>query len=638
MSSDEEVYEVDKKNKRGKIQRRQVVIDPNHMVLRTRTTVGKLRRELKIMYLREINVISSEGFSHVVKLRWQDNAPTDHSVYFLIFPNSDMQCKFAKRLLDLRIQSTGFPPKGNAMSIFKDPDLQPASENDKSASNSLSVQPIIASSPSDETTKENLDETPEELIEVYNESSSQQENPNTLNTTLVITVLGASSNFAKYSVYPMIWQMYRKKLIPRESLFLGVSRNNLTADDFISRLRPHIHAGEDDKSLADEFLNCCEYYIGDYYDEVTYTRLDEYIKLRAANKGTVYSNRVFYVTTPLPVIEPVTKFLSTCCQSKDGWTRVVLEPPFGKDLQSFLSTTNHISQFFKEDQIFRINHYLGNEMVQNVIMLRFGNRLFHSIWDRKHIQAVIITVKESDILDAENIDFHSTFIVRDIMQTHLLQLLSLVAMETPLSLKDTDLKYERLKCLRCTEPVSLENVTLGQYTSGNDHMGFVHQSGVDNARNAPTFAVSRLNVRTTRWDGVPFILKCGKGLNQTKSEVRIQFRDNLGEIFENTTRNELVMRVMPSERVQVKMHVKEPGVAFSPVQTHFDLRKNCLSQLSEGVGAFERLFLDVIQGERTYFLSKEEISEGWRIFSPLLSAINANLIKLDEYPFGSRGP
>eukprot|EP00043_Microstomoeca_roanoka_P025832 m.10062 g.10062 ORF g.10062 m.10062 type:complete len:641 (-) comp5913_c0_seq2:409-2331(-) len=614
---------VDKKNKRGKVQQRKIVIDEEHMVVRTKTAQNKPRREIDIQFLREINVIAAEGHEHVVKLRWQSRAPTDHPVYFLIFKDQASQRAFAKHLLDLFIKYTGFPPKGNAVAVFK----EEASTSSLPTQMTTSTNASVLNTSMDQTASSSEDE-----------GDGENDPPTSENTVLVITILGASGHLAKTKIYPVLWCMYRKGLIPRDAVFLGYARSKLSREDFMERLRPCMRAAPEDETLLDEFLHRCEYQVGSYDDQASFVTLNEYIKLRVANKQKLHSNRLFYLALPVKVVETVSAHLSSCCESEVGWTRIVVEKPFGRDVPSFLSLSQSLGQHFKQDQIYRMDHYLGKEMVQNLLVLRFSNRIFSTIWDRRHIQAVVITVKETRDLGVYAPYFDEYGIIRDVMQGHMLQLLSFVAMEKPLSGSPEDMRSAKLKCLRSVEPVKCQDVVLGQYTAGQEKPGYLSTEGVAPTSNTPTFAVACLNVRSERWDGIPFILQCGKGLNERRAEVRIQFRDNAGEIFPGLQRNELVVRVQPKEAVQLNITVKQPGISFEAHQTHLNLCYQEKFQVSQPPSASERLVLDVLQGNHANFVRDEELMEGWRIFTPLLDAIDKRQLRPLPYAFGSAGP
>uniref|UniRef100_A0A8B9QE71 Glucose-6-phosphate 1-dehydrogenase n=1 Tax=Apteryx owenii TaxID=8824 RepID=A0A8B9QE71_APTOW len=260
-----------------------------------------------------------------------------------------------------------------------------------------------------------------------------------------------------------------------------------------------------------------------------------------------------------------------------SWNRVIVEKPFGRDLASSNALSDHISSLFREDQIYRIDHYLGKEMVQNLMVLRFGNRIFGPIWNRDNIACVVLTFKEPFGTEGRGGYFDDFGIIRDVMQNHLLQMLCLVAMEKPASTDPDDVRDEKVKVLKSIAEVQLEDVVLGQYVGnpqgeGEARKGYLDDATVPAGSTTATFAAAVLRVANERWDGVPFVLRCGKALNERKAEVRLQFRDVPGDIFQRQCkRNELVVRVQPDEAVYTKMMTKKPGMFFNPEESELDL-------------------------------------------------------------------
>ncbi|EGD81534.1 glucose-6-phosphate dehydrogenase isoform B [Salpingoeca rosetta] len=327
-----------------------------------------------------------------------------------------------------------------------------------------------------------------------------------------------------------------------------------------------------------------------------------------------------------------------------GRIKPFLKKPFGKDSESFAKLSDHLGKLFTEDQIYRIDHYLGKEMVQNLILLRFSNRILSPAWHRDHIACVTITMKEPFGTKGRGGYFDEFGIIRDVMQNHLLQILTLVAMEKPVSQASDDIRDEKVKVLKAIRPLKIDDVVLGQYVASNipgneeSTMGYKDDKGVPKDSKTPTFATAVFYINNERWDGVPFIVKCGKALNEKKAEVRIQFKDQPADIFGQTVRNELVIRVQPDEAVYLKMNVKSPGMSFEMEQTDLDLSYN---KRFEGVrlpDAYERLVLEVIRGSALHFVRTDELEEAWRIFTPLLHDIDAGKVEPIPYKFGSRGP
>lgn len=322
-----------------------------------------------------------------------------------------------------------------------------------------------------------------------------------------------------------------------------------------------------------------------------------------------------------------------------------MEKPFGKDAKSSGELTEHLSKLFKEEQLYRIDHYLGKEMVQNLMTIRFGNKIFNPTWNRENIASVLITFKEPFGTQGRGGYFDEFGIIRDVMQNHLLQILSLVAMEKPASCHPDDIRNEKVKVLKSIEKLTLSDCILGQYIGDADHktedgkLSYLEDPTVPANSKTPTYALAVLKINNERWDGVPFILRCGKALNERKAEVRIQYQDVAGDIFEGKPkRNELVIRVQPGEALYVKMMTKSPGITFDMEETELDLTYNHRYKEINLPDAYERLILDVFCGSQMHFVRSDELKEAWRIFTPLLHDIDRLKPEPIQYVYGSRGP
>ncbi|WVZ74730.1 hypothetical protein U9M48_022880 [Paspalum notatum var. saurae] len=320
--------------------------------------------------------------------------------------------------------------------------------------------------------------------------------------------------------------------------------------------------------------------------------------------------------------------------SHTGWTRVIVEKPFGKDLDSAEELSAELGQLFTEEQLYRIDHYLGKELVQNLLVLRFANRLFLPLWNRDNIANVQIVFKEDFGTDGRGGYFDQYGIIRDIIQNHLLQVFCLVAMEKPVSLKPEHIRDEKVKVLQSVEPIKHEEVVIGQYD------GYKDDPTVPDDSNTPTYASLVLRVHNERWEGVPFILKAGKALNSRKAEIRVQFKDAPGDIFrcKKQGRNEFVIRLQPSEAMYMKLTVKKPGLEMATEQSELDLSYGMRYQDVKIPEAYERLILDTIRGDQQHFVRRDELRAAWEIFTPLLHDIDAGKLKSVSYEPGTRGP
>jgi len=271
--------------------------------------------------------------------------------------------------------------------------------------------------------------------------------------------------------------------------------------------------------------------------------------------------------------------------------------------------------------------------------LRFANVFFGQIWDRRHIDNVQITFKEPFGTEGRGGYFDEFGIIRDVMQNHLLQVLSLIAMERPVATNAKAIRDEKVKVLGCIEPLKLENALLGQYVGSGGKPGYKEDESLMNKdTNCPTFAALVAFIHNERWEGVPFILKAGKALNEAKVEVRIQFHNVAGNLFKDAPRNELVLRIQPSEAIYMKFNNKHPGLSYQTLQTELDLTYQRRYSDLKIPDAYEALILDVLRGDHSNFVRDDELDVAWKIFTPILHEIERKHIQPKEYKYGSRGP
>lgn len=428
--------------------------------------------------------------------------------------------------------------------------------------------------------------------------------------------------------------------MPSDTHIIGYARSKLTVEDLKTRWGPYLKVADGDSGKYEAFLKINKYCSGSYDKATDFSSLNKLIEEHGP------CNRLFYLALPPSVYESVTLNIKATCMAKgDSWTRIIIEKPFGRDLESSEHLSKHLSALFKEEEMYRIDHYLGKEMVQNLMVLRFGNKIFSPIWNRDSVASVVISFKEPFGTQGRGGYFDEFGIIRDVMQNHLLQILTLAAMEKPPSTAAEDIRNEKVKVLKSIPEVELENVVLGQYVGnpegkGDEKVGYLDDPTVPKGSTTPTFATCLLYVRNERWDGVPFILRCGKALNERKAEVRVQFKDVPGDIFSPgaVKRNELVIRVQPNEAVYMKMMTKSPGMSFNCEETELDLTYVSRYKGVKMPEAYERLILDVFCGSQIHFVRSDELYEAWRIFTPLLHKIEKEKPVPIPYKYGSRGP
>ncbi|PPQ98500.1 hypothetical protein CVT24_003991 [Panaeolus cyanescens] len=465
-----------------------------------------------------------------------------------------------------------------------------------------------------------------------------------LKDNTIIVVLGASGDLAKKKTLPALFGLFRQKFLPRDCKIVGYARTKMDKAEFDKRATSYIKGTEDPEvsKALDDFKKALTYVAGGYEDAESFQNLEKHLKEIEANYQSKECNRIFYLALPPTVFIPVAKNLKENCYApKGGINRIIIEKPFGKDLDSARELLNSVKQYWTEDETFRIDHYLGKEMVKNLLVLRFANVAMGACWDKNSISNVQITFKEPFGTEGRGGYFDEFGIIRDILQNHLLQVLSILTMERPVSFAAEDIRDEKVKVLRSIPPIERSDTLLGQYVSANGKPGYLDDETVPPNSVCPTFAATTLWIHNPRWEGVPFILKAGKALNEAKVEVRIQFKDVTQGIFKDIARNELVIRIQPSEAVYLKMNAKSPGLYTRAIPTEMDLtykRRFTDSKIPE---AYEALILDALRGDHSNFVRHDELDVAWKIFTPILHWIDGQSgprPRPVSYPYGSRGP
>ena len=467
---------------------------------------------------------------------------------------------------------------------------------------------------------------------------------------LSIIVVGASGDLARKKIFPALFALYSQDLLPDDFNIFGFSRTHFTDAEFREKVAEKLTCRyTPEHSCADKmekFLSHCFYAAGSYDSRDSF--LDLYEVMRKSESSTT-CNRMFYLAIPPSLFDDVARSIAgaglVACNSGEPWSRVVIEKPFGRDRESSDALNKEMDKVFSEDQTYRIDHYLGKEVVQNLMVLRFANLVFEPIWNRDHIDKVCIDWKEDIGIDERASYFDEYGIIRDVVQNHLLQILSLVAMERPLTADADHIRDEKVKVLKCIKPLALSHVKIGQYVTGehngSTHPGYLEEKGVPSDSTTPTFAASSIMIDNERWQGVPFIVTAGKGLDDRVSEVRIHFKSIATNIFcgddSCLPTNQLSIRIQPDEAIYLKIVNKEPGLNKGPIECDLDLKYQSEFQ-TEIPDAYECLLLDVIEGDKSLFIRADELAAAWDIFTPVLHELEASALKPDNYTFGSTRP
>ncbi|MBX3176968.1 MAG: glucose-6-phosphate dehydrogenase [Candidatus Hydrogenedentes bacterium] len=467
---------------------------------------------------------------------------------------------------------------------------------------------------------------------------------------LAVVVIGASGDLALKKIFPALFALYCQDLLPNSFHIVGFARSEMSVEAFRERVAARLTCryvpGERCDEHMREFLARCAYVAGHYDQAGSFRQL--HAELDKLDPGR-QENRVFYMAIPPFLFLDVAHALRDAelvSQGEDrNWSRVVIEKPFGSDRASSDALTESMCRVFNEEQTYRIDHYLGKEVIQNLLVLRFANLIFDPIWNRTHIKNVRITWTENLSLEGRAGYFDQYGIIRDVMQNHLLQMVALVAMEQPVALHSSYVRDEKVKALRAVAPLKLEDLVVAQYTAGvadgKQHFGYLEEKGTPPGSITPTYAAAVLKLKNRRWDGVPFLIRAGKGLDDSKTEIRIRFREVPGNIFADAAAklpsNELVISVQPDAGLTMRIVNRVPGLGIRLDETKLDLR---YASAFEGAipDAYESLILDVIQGDKSLFIRADELEAAWDIFTPVLHELEARKVQPETYPFGSAGP
>ncbi|MFP4330648.1 MAG: glucose-6-phosphate dehydrogenase [Spirochaetaceae bacterium] len=454
-------------------------------------------------------------------------------------------------------------------------------------------------------------------------------------TTIVI--VGASGDLTKKKLIPALFSLYCNGFLPDQFSVIGFARSQKTDDEFRNDISENLTSRfEPEPEVCDirigGFLKRAHYYSGGYGDPEAFRELAR----RFPEIDDDGHNLLVYLAIPPTVFSTTVHSLgeSGVARQKTGaWSRVVVEKPFGRDSESSQELTRTLASIYPEEQTYRIDHYLGKEVIQNLLILRFANLIFEPIWNRNYIDRVQITFSEDIGVEGRAGYFDSIGIIRDVIQNHLLQMVALTAMEPPNTLNAYEIAQEKAKVLRAIEPLKGEDVVTGQYE------GYLEDPEVPAGSTTETFARATFQVRNARWSGVPFEIVAGKALSGRKTEIEISFRYLPYSIFRDAgfSNNTLRIRVQPNEAIELLVNNKRPGLGLEISQVSLNMlyHREFREKLPE---AYERLIFDVLRGERALFIQHEELAAAWDIVTPVLKRIGSGEVPPMSYPRGSDGP
>ena len=468
-------------------------------------------------------------------------------------------------------------------------------------------------------------------------------------------IFGATGDLTKRKLFPALYNLAKEKFLPDNFAIVGVGRQEMTSEDFRSQISRNLleFTGKDiDKDLLKWFEARTHYTGGEFASKKTFTQLKKL--LRDLDKQfDIPENYFFYLATPPSLFGLVTEKVSEIglTDESEGWRRFIYEKPFGHDLESAKALNAELKHLLKESQIYRIDHYLGKETVQNLLVFRFGNSIFEPIWNRNFIDSVQITVAEKLGVEQRGGYYDSAGALRDMIPNHIFQLVTLTAMEPPISFEANAVRDEQAKILCAIQPFSPEDVlhktVRGQYGEGiidaKKKISYRSDPNVNPRSNTETFAALKLSIDNWRWAGVPFYVRTGKRMATKQSEIVIQFKKAPFMLFRDTsierlTTNRITVHIQPDEGITLHFGAKIPGpiVNMGPVDMDFNYVDHFGEQLSTG---YERLLFDCMTGDATLFQRADMVEASWAIVSPVLDVWQA--IPARDYPnyeSGSWGP
>ncbi|WP_078553640.1 glucose-6-phosphate dehydrogenase [Bacillus alkalicellulosilyticus] len=464
-------------------------------------------------------------------------------------------------------------------------------------------------------------------------------------TTIVI--FGATGDLAKRKLYPSLFNLYKTERLNEKFAVVGAARRPWSNDTLRETVAEALH--NEDKELVAKF---CEHF---YYLPFDATNKNSYHELNSLlteldEQFNIPGNRIFYMAMSPQFFGTIaTNLKSEGLTNTNGWTRLIIEKPFGRDLTSAKQLNQEIREAFSEDEIYRIDHYLGKEMVQNIEVIRFGNAIFEPLWSNRYISNIQITSSETLGVEDRGGYYETSGALRDMVQNHMIQMVSLLAMDPPIRLTPEEIRSEKIKVLRALRPVSQEETgkyfVRGQYgpgtISGNEVPGYRSENNVDPKSHTETYVAGKLLIDSHRWAGVPFYIRTGKRMKMKSTQIIIQFKELPMNLYykeeDKIHPNLLSIHIQPDEGITLTLNGKKSGLAGGTTPVKLDYCNNCIDQQNTPE-AYERLIYDCMLGDATNFAHWDEVDLSWNFIDEISKAWHKDGENLTTYASGSMGP
>ena len=472
---------------------------------------------------------------------------------------------------------------------------------------------------------------------------------------LIIVIFGASGDLTSRKLMPAIFSLKVQNLLPEKYAVFGVGRTLMTTDDFRTKMSSAIVSYSEEKfpdqSQIEEFARDLYYQPLDNSSETGYADLKTTL-LKVDKEYGIGGNYIFYMATPPSMYEIIAVNLakSGLSTQEDGFRRIIIEKPFGYDLESGQKLNKTLHELITEEQIYRIDHYLGKETVQNLLVTRFANGMFEPLWNRNYVDRIEITSSENMGVGDRGGYYDASGALRDMVQNHMLQMVGMTAMEPPSSLDANAIRNEILKVFQSLQQIKEEDVASqvirGQYTAslirGECVTGYRHEKGVAIDSRTETYVAVKFFINNWRWGGVPFYIRTGKRLPTRVTEIVVHFKPTPHHLFRRESgklsANQLIIRIQPDEGILLKFDMKEPGAGFNTKNVNMDFHYKDLTD-TRVPSAYERLLHDVMEGDSTLFSRDDEVEMAWKFLEPIQKAwANNKDIKIFGYPAGTWGP